>query len=401
MLGKKFTSVENPGPIQFTGKLLWMKKMGLIGGAIVIVVVAALSYLMGNSNLFWNHYLVNLFFFMGLALFGYIFTSIHYASNATWSTSVRRVAEGFTSFFIYGIVAVLLLGFGFAELYDWKVEEIYNTFSDSKKAYLTDLMFYIKMAAFAALIFLLGDKIVKNSISQDSNGDSTVHDRMKKVSIAFLMLFAYLFTIFCIDLIMAVNSQWFSTMFGVYMFAGIFVSGYAFLSIVTVKLKEDGPLKDVTPKNVLKDLGTWTMGFSCFFVYIGFSQFMLIWYANLPGETFFYMQRFIDGWDKVYIMVPLLKWIAPFIFLMPWSMRSNPKAFKIIGSMVLLGQWIDILWMVQPSFENPVMSIITTVLLFIGFAMIFIYALTNFYSKNSVLAHKDPKLLTCINGEYQ
>ena len=401
MLGKKITSIENPGPIQFTGKLLWLKKMGLIGGIVIIAITAVISYLMDNSELFWNHYLVNLFFYIGFALFGYIFTSIHYASNATWSTSVRRVAEGFTSYFLFGIVSVLLLGFGFAEIYDWKVAEVYDTFSASKKAYLTEIMFYIKMIVFAAFIVILGDKIVKNSIGQDATGDSTVHKRMKKASIAFLMLFAYLFTIFAVDVIMAVNSQWFSTMFGVYMFSGIFVSGYALLAIVTVKMKEDGPLKDATPKNVLKDIGTWTMGMSCFFVYIGFSQFMLIWYANLPGETFFYMGRFIDGWDKVYIMVPLLKWIAPFVFLMPWSMRANPKAFRIIGSLVILGQWIDILWMVQPSFENPVLSIIITALLFVGFGLIFIYALTNFYSKNSVLAHKDPKLLTCINGEYQ
>ena len=113
------------------------------------------------------------------------------------------------------------------------------------------------------------------------------------------------------------------------------------------------------------------------------------------------MGRFQDGWETVYLLVPLLKWIIPFVFLMPWSMRSNPKAFKVIGSLVIFGQWLDILWMVQPSFENPVMSILIMVLIFVGFAMIFTFALTNFYSKNNVLAHKDPKLLTCINGEYQ
>ena len=174
----------------------------------------------------------------------------------------------------------------------------------------------------------MGKKMVTNSLKQDESGDIALSDSSRKIAIPFLMIFAYIFTVFVVDFLLAIDSKWFSTMFGVYCFAGIFVSGFACLSIVTVQIKKNGELKKAAPKHILKDLGTYTMGFSAFFAYIGFSQFMLVWYANMPAETFYFMERSQNGWDSVFLLIPLCKFIIPFVFLMPWGMRSNPICFQ-------------------------------------------------------------------------
>jgi hypothetical protein len=403
MLGIKIKEVKDPGPLKIEGKLVkWDKYLKLAPIAIILVYVLAIMSDKETEKLFWQHYVINLFFFSGFAFFGILFSAIHHSANVTWSANVRRIAEGFTGFIPYSLVCILILGvFGINYVYDWSYnKEVFEGFSHIKQLYLSQTGFFIKQVVFYAMMLFFTWKIVGFSLKQDENGDPNLSKKAMKWSIPFIFLFAYLFTVHVVDLLMAINSQWFSTMFGVYCFAGIFLSGFVLLAIITSKNIEAGYLKDSVKEHHLKDLGTWIMGFSCFMVYIGFSQFMLIWYANMPAEVAYMIPRMENGWEYIFIALPLLKWIVPFVFLMPWKFRANPKAFKIVGGLVLLGQYLDIFWMVMPGKTSPAFTGWIEPLMFIGFAGLFYIAVTKFYTKHSLLAHKDPRVLTSLNAEH-
>jgi len=403
MHGAHIKSVKDPGPLNPTGKLLLVKQFGLYAGLGLLAIAFGIAFATDNKALFWQNYTIDVFYFLGFACFGVVLTAMHYAANMTWSTTVRRISEGFSSFLLIGGLMVFPLIFLGAEyVYDWAADhELHHHFDKAKQAFISKPGFAIVTVVFIGFMVFFANKLIHGiSIKQDSNGDAGLSKKAIAWGVAFFMPFAYLFTLFVVELIMAVNSAWFSTMFGAYCFIGIFLSGFALLAIFTSHAVESGHLKEAVKSHHLKDLGTWQMGFSAFMMYIGFSQFMLIWYANLPAETAYFMARMSNGWENIFLLLPTLKWVIPFIFLMPWKYRSNPKAFKVIGTCVLLGQWLDLYWMVMPGgTEGPAFNGLE-VLMFLGFAMIFGWSVLNFYSKHSMLAHKDPKLITSVNGQH-
>jgi hypothetical protein len=404
MLGTQIKAVEDPGPFKAQGRLLLLQKFGYVASIGLLAVVFGLALLFEEQTLFWQHYLIDMFFFLGFALFGLVLTAIHYASNSTWSVNIRRVSEGLTGFLpMAALFIAVFLAFGISYVYDWAIDHhIWEHFSKSKQAFVSTTGYIIVSAVFLASMFLFKNKLISSiSLRQDLTENADLSKKGVSWGIAFLFIFFYTFSLFSVELLMAINSTWFSTMFGVYVFIGLFVSGFSLTSIFAVKFMEAGYLKDAIKEHHLKDLGTWQMGFGAFMMYIGFSQFMLIWYANLPAEVAYFSVRMNNGWEYIFVLLPILKFILPFIGLMPWRYRSNPNAFKFIGGLVILGHWLDLFWMVMPGGEaGPTFSFWLEPLMFIAFLMAFGAGVLRFYSKHSLLAHKDPKLLTSINGQH-
>lgn len=365
------------------------------------LVVFVLALLL-NPERAWYNYLIEFFYFLTIGLGAVVFAAVQYVANGTWSVSIRRIAEGFAAYLPVSLILLVGLFFGIGSLYEWSefVPEHYFTYT--KHVYLTSLWFIVRELIFFGVWIVLALLIVKFSLKQDETENPSLTRKNKKLSILFLIVFGFTFTFASIDLLMSLEEHFYSTMFGVYCFSGLFLSGISATAIVVILLRGRGYLENGVEHIHLHDLGTWMMAFSVFMVYIGFSQYMLIWYADLPHEITYFIPRSKNGWQFVLLMLPLLKWILPFIVLMPDKNRANPAVIFAVAVGVLVGQWLDVYWMVVPTFSESFRMVswieVGVFLMFLG---IFGLSVRYFYKKYPLLAKGDPNLESCVTGRYQ
>jgi len=398
MHARAMTEIKDPGPLPANGGL-----------KIAMFVCMALG--VGGFALAYSHsaheafaiLLVQYCFFFFIGLAGMFFPALHYTAGSNWSTPVKRIAEGLSAFLPFSLIVLVAILLGATHIYDWAPADApYPPHGTLKDMYLSIPGFWIRCIGFVLVILAFRHFIVGDSIRQDQSADPEISVRNVPRSVIYLIVFTLGFTLFTMDILMSLQSKFFSTMFGIYCFAGMYLSGNAVIVLIVMALrKSGGPLEKFVRHIHMRDLGTWLMAFATFMMYVGFSQFMLIWYANLPDETFYFMQRSKFGWGWLFCMLPLLKWIVPFFVLMPNFLRANPKALLFVCCSILLGQWLDLYWLVMPTVSETLrLPGIPDVLMFLGVGGLFGFSLLTFYEKNSLVPVGDPKLLAAVNGEH-
>lgn len=393
------TKLTNPGPLQASGGV-----RGLFLACIVLGVALFAVGLSVDARRTWASFVLNHFFFLSLGLGGIFFAAIQWLTGSMWSAPVRRVSESFTAYLPAAMVFFGILYFGIHHVFEWSHPEHVrgDLILEGKVAYLNIPFFLIRnFVAFGLWIFF-AKKMIGNSVAQDASGDIKYTDKNRVLAPGFLILFAITFTMASFDLLMSLDPHWFSTMFGVYTFSGLFYSTLALICILTIVLRRQGALKNFVNENHLHDLGKLMFAFTVFWAYIGFSQFMLIWYANMPEETGYFMTRMQGGWLYVSIFLLVGKFMAPFFLLLRRENKRSEGRLLFVGVWMLASQWIDLLWLVQPEFfrEGPRVSWYELGV-FIGFMGVFGSLVLRFLSKNSVVAIGDPKLSTAVFHHHQ
>lgn len=381
----------NVPEFQVTNKL-----KGLIFSFLVLGVLTLIVGYVVDKDRMWQAFLTNFFYFTSLALGGLFFTAIQYVTKAGWSATIRRLAESLTSFIPISVVgAILIVALGSHSLYEWLHADVVanDAILQKKVAYLNMPFWAIRTGIFFIIWVVFSKLIVGNSLKQDQTGDINLTHKNLGLSIGFLILFALSYSLFSVDFLMSLHPHWFSTIFGVYCFSGLFQSTLAFIIIMAIKLVEKGHLKEYVTDEHLHDLGKFLFAFTVFYAYIAFSQFMLIWYANLPEETIFYAHRAHGGWMAVSFSILIFKFIVPFFLLLPRAAKRDKGHLVRVSVLLLIMQWVDIYWLVYPNFnEGHVVFSFYEIGLFLGFLGVFLMCVTKFLSKNKVMAIKDPYL---------
>jgi hypothetical protein len=341
----------------------------------------------------WHSYLTAFFMFTSLALGGLFFTAINHATNAGWSVNIRRFAEALTAFLPIAAVAAIVFAIGAKHLYVWLDPEVVakDAILMGKSGYLNMTFFVVRLAVFFGAWLIFRKVLIGNSIAQDKDGNESHTVRNARVSIGFLLVFALSYSFFAVDATMSLQPHWYSTMWGVYCFAGLFQSSLAALCILTVYMMHKGLVRGLVSDEHLHDLGKYLMAFTVFYAYIGFSQFLLIWYANLPEETIFFLARSSGGWMGATLGLLIFKFIIPFLLLLPKGAKRNHGHLVLVSCLILVMQYVDVHWQVYPTFsENWIFSWqeLGTILLFGGG---FLWATTNFLAHNNVVPVQDPR----------
>lgn len=367
----------------------------------VAVVIGLLGFVFGfikNPERLWTSYLVSFFYFACLGLGGMFFLSFSNAAKAGWHSSVKRLAESFTSFLPALFVGSLILIVGFKYLYPWADPEQAYRMTGGKAIYLAPGFVVARLVIFALGMLLFKKLIVGNSLKQDQTGDVNLTHKNVKNSIGFIAFFAIFFTLFSIDLLMSLLPSWYSTIYGIYTFSGMLQSFFALLAIMIVIFKDSQWVKGYITVEHQHDVGKFLKGFTIFWAYIAFSQFMLIWYANIPEETEFYLMRSHSGWLAVSLGLLIFRFLIPFLALLPRDAKRNNVNLVAVSVLVLVMQYVDIYWLVYPNFNEGAPQFgFYEVSLFVGFAGVFTCLVTRFLSQNNVVAIKDPRLHEAIN----
>lgn len=348
----------------------------------------------------WPAYLLAFFYFACLAIGGLFFSALQSVTKAGWSASVRRIAESMTAFIPFMIVCGLILALGLKYLYPWADAERMTTdhLLQVKKSYLNFPFFMIRIVGFSLLMWLFSKQIVGRSLAQDQNGDHALTTGAVPWSIAFMFVFALGFSLFSVDLLMALLPYWYSTIWGVYCFSGLIQATFAFMILLAYAINNSGAVKGYINEEHIHDLAKFLKGFTVFWAYIAFSQFMLIWYANIPEETEFYLLRAQNGWMGISLGLLIFRFIVPFLVLLPRGVKRNEGTLKIVCWGVLLMQFVDLYWIVYPNFnENQLSFGILELLVFAGMAGVFMLSVFRFFEKNSPVAIKDPRMHEALN----
>lgn len=301
----------------------------------------------------------NSVFFTGISVMGLFFVCVQYVAWAGWSSLIKRIPEAFGSFLpIGGVVILLTFLLGHHDLFHWTHHDLYDVNSpdyDSiiagKSGYLNIPFFLSRMIIFIGLWYYIWTVLRKYSLSEDLEGGDKWYHKSGYLSAVFIIIFAVSTSMVAWDWLMSIDTHWFSTMYGWYVFASWWVSSLATITLICIFLKENGYLKAMTESH-FHDLGKFVFAFSIFWTYVWFSQFLLIFYANLPEETVYFIER-MKSYDGKYVGIFFLNifvnFIFPFLALMTRDAKRKMAILKIVTIAVIAGHWLDFYLMIMPG----------------------------------------------------
>lgn len=324
----------------------------LIGLAVIGAVVAGAGAAMAPDRM-WASWLLVAYYALGLGLAGLCFVAILYTSGATWSAAIRRVPEALAGTLPFAAALLAVVFVARPQLYPWTIAPgagiAVSPELAFKLAWLSRPFFLVRAAAYALIWILFAVAIRRASRRQDDDGDPRWTSVNVRLSAAFLMVFGVTFSLASIDWVMSLEQLWYSTIFGVYNFAGLFLSGLAAIVVVALWLERAGPLRNVLTVEHLHDLGKLLFAFSVFWMYIWFSQYMLIWYTNIPEETSYFVRRVHGGWFVLFLANVVLNWLVPFVVLLRRDAKRRRPTLALVAATVLVGRWVDVYLLILPA----------------------------------------------------
>lgn len=367
---------------EFTSKM----KRGVLAVLGLGVVLSAVGMVMLNGGdhdimmtRFWTSVLLGAYYTTLLALGGTVFIAIGYATNAGWSVAFKRVPEAMGQFLIIGVAALLVTFFlGKSYIYEWSHDDIVknDTLLQGKNSFLNVTFVTVASIIFFGLYYFFTKKfrslsLLEDNVSPEEFEKAKLFHRCRKAAAGFLALFGFTFPVVSWMWMMSIDPHWFSTIFSVYNFAVMWVCAITTIALIVLYLKRHGHFKMVSEQH-MHDLGKMMFAFSIFWTYIWISQYLLIWYANIPEESIYYTNR---AWSDHYIwsfwLNLILNFVCPLLLFMASTSKKNPKMMAFTGAIILIGHWNDIWLMITPGTlgDNSSMGLPE-----IGFTLIFFAA---------------------------
>jgi len=317
------------------------------------LILGAIAFFVDHSRAVFN-YLIAFTFMISIGVGALFLIALEYVAGADWSVPIRRVVEFFAAVTPLLALLVIPLLFNIGELFHWSHPDAVaeDKILQGKAPYLNVTFFIIRVFVLIGLWSLFYFFFIRNSKKQDATKNQKLTTINIRLSAVFIPVFAVTLSIAAIDWLMSIEPHWFSTIFGVYFFAGTVLAALAAVTFATVLLKENGYLHPAMTNDHLFSLGALLFAFVNFWGYIAFSQYMLIWYADLPEETFWFLHRWEGSWAIISIGLIIVQFLVPYIALVTQPSKMNPKRLKFISIWILFAHLYDIFWLVMPEMEE-------------------------------------------------
>jgi hypothetical protein len=382
--------------VRMSGSLAGAEKIFLAVG-----VVGALgcvgSFFMDKVG-FFASYLTAFAFFLALSLGAWFFVMVQHVARSSWSVTVRRIAESSAANLQWMALFAIPLFLLAPLIYKWWDPNVvaHDHLLSAKKSWLNPTAFWIRNVIYFSVWFIFSRYFWRTSVGQDTSKDPATTLKLGKWSPLGLIFFGFTLTFWSLDWIMSLDAHWYSTMFGVYYFAGAIVAQYCVLILLSAWARK-GDAKDKINVEHFHDMGKLLFGHNVFWTYIGFSQFMLIWYANIPEETLFFHHRAEGTWKVISLALPWCHFAIPFLFLMSHNIKRKVTLLCIGSFWLLVMCFVDIYWLIQPNFHHHGAHFgLSDVSAIAGIGGFFLYLLVSRLKKVNLIPVGDPRLEQCL-----
>ncbi len=312
-----------------------------------------------GQNRPWTAFFIPAFFFLMIAVTVLVFYSMQWAAQAGWSIVLFRVMEGITAYILPGSILLFLFllasGFHLNHMYVWMAEGTFDPASanydaviDGKSWWLNVPGWLIRSFVYLFVYNIFRWMLRRNSIALDNSGDIKIYKKNFNLAVIFIVLFGILELFMSFDWLMSLDPHWYSQLYSFYVFASVLVSGITVIALVTIYLRNKGALPFVNDSH-LHDLAKYMFGFSIFWAYFWFDQFMLQWYANIPEDAAYFFPRLIGSYQLPFIGMLILNFVFPIFVLMDSDFKRIPWFVVTTGIVILIGHYIDIFQLISPA----------------------------------------------------
>lgn len=366
-----------------------------LGWILVIIglVLSVLSYAVDSLRGSYNTIII--FIFLISISVGCIFLiALEYAANAVWSTPMRRVSEFLAAAFPFIILFAIPLLINIHNIFSWSRPEVLSgdTLIAHKSPFLNIPFFIARFIAMFIVFYLFYKILTRNSQKQDESKDQKLTRTNVKISVVFMPVAAVLLALIATDWLMSLTPKWYSTIFGFYFMTGVILAGLGATTFVVVTLNEKGYFTPTLTGEHYYSLGALMFAFINFWAYIAFSQFLLIWYANIPEETIWFMARWEGNWKYISVALIFIRFVIPYSALLSQPSKMNPKRLKFMAIWILFSQIFDIYWLIMPNLSPAIVfswNEIGFPVLLVGLIILVFYYK---YKKYNLVPIGDPKL---------
>jgi len=327
----------------------------LLRGLSATAVSGGLVFLLGTAlapERAWSGYLMGFTYFVGLALAGPLFLSIHYLSGAVWSRGLRRVPEAMAAALPAAFVLGLGLIMGTHALYEWSHAQVVaeDELLRHKAPYLNLVGFSLRLVVYFAVWTWVGRNVAARSLAKETEPGR--RRRSIAQSALFMALLSVTLSLASVDWIQSLDAHWFSTMFALRTLSGVALSGLALCTVVLIVMRRGGPFRAVVTREVMDDLGKILLSLSFFWAYVWYCEYMIVWYTNIPEETAYYELRAQGDWRTLTPLNLVVNFVVPFLALMPRAWRRNGVILLRIAAWILVGHLLDLFVLIAPPFTG-------------------------------------------------
>jgi len=397
----------DPRKIELAKDSGW-RRVPAIAGVIGVAALGAAFALKGDhDHEFYYAYLTAFMTFLAFGLGGLIFVMLQHITRAGWSVVVRRLAENVALTLIpMAVLSIPIWTTGMESLFHWAEPHAldHDPVLAAKASYLNPASFQTRAIGYLAIWAGLAWFYYSTSRKMDTTRDWNLSIPMWRVSAPGIVLFAMSLTFAAFDWLMSLDPHWFSTIFGVYYFAGAFAGIHALLAVLVITLHRSGYLKPYVNAEHFHDLGKFMFAFTVFWAYAGFSQYMLYWYASIPEETEWFAYRGVGQWLTLSLVLVFWKFVLPFLGLLARTIKRNPSTLYFWGVWILIGQYIDMYWLIQPvlahhEHREVIHFGLVDVLTLVGIGGVFLASLTWALGRAPLVPVGDPRLQESLHHE--
>ena len=362
-------------------------------GVLGLAGALGLGFVGGEQERFYRSYLFAWIFFLTVGLGGLFFVLAGHLTRAGWNVAVRRVPEALGAALLPMAVLSIPVLLGLHQLYPWTdaAHVAASHHLQAKTPYLNVPFFLVRCAIYFVSWAGLAWWFLARSTEQDRTGDPGLTLRMERTATWAIYVFALTVTFASFDFLMSLSPEWYSTIFGVYVFAGAAVAAFALTPLVVSALQATGRIEHAVTTEHMHDLGKLVFAFVVFWAYIGFSQYMLIWYGNIPEETVWYARRQEAGWAGISILLLVGHFLVPFLLLMSRYPKRRRGTLLLGCLWVLLMHAVDVYWIVMPA-GGPFAPHLLDLLCFVGVGGTFLAGVVEVLRRRPLLPLKDPRL---------
>ena len=338
-----------------TADLAALGRRGLVVGA--LAAIASAAGLIANPAQFYRSYLVAFALVFGIAFGSLAISMLHHMSGGAWGLVIRRILEASSRTLPLVALFAVPLFFGLGHLYPWAdpARVAGDEILRHRAVYMNPAGVAIRLAVCLLLGTVFAQALSRMSKRQDDAPDPGLERKMQLV--AGLALYCLLVTVIAIDLLMSLDPHWFSAIYGVYVVGGQALSGLAFTLVICLFLARKGPMEHILQPRHVHDLGKLLLAFTMLWAYFALSQFLIIWSGNLPEEIGFFHDRLTGGWGVVSLALALFHFAVPFVFLLSRNFKRNLGKLVWIAGLLLFMRWVDLFWLVAPSFHPGRLSL--------------------------------------------